>query len=111
MYVCVSVVPTSYRPQFSSELDQIWIQHVFLKCLEVVFFLNFEFIPKFCPKKRFLKPKIEKIQYLYSDMPCDLSDRTSLPAQNRFKEAHLAHMNSIDRFAGVTATKKMLRTV
>ena len=37
------VVPTSYQPQFSSERDQIWTQHVFLKCLEVLFLEFFKF--------------------------------------------------------------------
>ena len=50
---CLSFVRHStYRPRFSSECDQIRTQHIFLKCLEVLFwiFWNFEFWHLFWPK-------------------------------------------------------------
>ena len=53
----VVVRNSTYRPQFSSERDQIWTQHVFPKCLEVLFwiFWNFEFWPPFWSKIGFFK--------------------------------------------------------
>ena len=55
--VGVVVRNSTYRSQFSSEWDQIWTQHVFLKCLEVLFliFWNFEFWPPFWSKIGFFK--------------------------------------------------------
>ena len=74
-------------------------------------FSKFWIFTPFLPKKLFLKTKIEKIQDLFSDMPCHLSNQTAPPTQHFFelfssKPAHLAHMNSIDRFTGVTPTRK-----
>ena len=52
-----------------------------------------------------------KIEDLFSDMPCHLSNQTTQPAQHFFeifssKHAHLAQMSSINRFTGVTHTRK-----
>ena len=44
-------------------------------------FLEFlKFDPIFGQKTRFIRPKMGKIQDFYSDMPCHLSNQTTVPA-------------------------------
>ena len=55
--------------------------------------------------------EIVKIQDFFSEMPCDLSNQTTQPAQHFFelfssKHAHLTQISSINRFTGVTPTRK-----
>ena len=54
---------------------------------------------------------MEKIQNFFSDMPCDLSNQRTQPAQHFFdlsssKHAQIPQISSVDRFTGVTPTRK-----
>ena len=65
-------------------------------------FSKFWFLIPFLPKKVFNRPKMVKIQDVFSDMPCDLSNQTTLPALsflNLFssKYLYLVHISSIGR--------------
>ena len=78
MYVCVcgsDKLPAAILIRMGPNLDTTCIS----KMSRGIFFWNFR--PNFAQKRRFSRPKIEKIQDIFSDMPCDLSNQTTLPAQ------------------------------